>query len=764
MDSIKDNSLEEPFIWRDENTGKLHIVESGDVFDKLSSELGGHGKGQRQLLHWFCCKCKMGPMAAEDADTLALFDSEGSCAEKDCSHVKCEDCVLAEGTEDKNGNISWSETVSGISGKYDVNGLSLSERELFKNIPMGDDTQFGHWGEVLQPELQGCPSTPGLTISSAGSPEYDHEIPDQQHMVPECLDELIKIKKAELNLKLPSVWRKRQDRAVMNTVLDQHEGDFISLLRDPQDFLLVWHHTILPFLAEFVPRWCGPSYTIGIRRGIRPHSRLISIMTEDKWNDTREENIRGHVLDLLPPVFHETTGFNFETGSIERLASSTRTTESPLDPICGTKNPYFYIRPTMGDSVGVALGQGDDHSTSTLGPCIMIGKQPCWLVNLHPLKDALKSNAHDCPLFLEHPSPDDRKDCETANHSCMAEPRPNFTLGNIIATSEESTRTRTSKSSYWEEAFIAPPEVIMDWALCAAIMPTTNFIRYPSQSSHEKERPVLNAMHPAGGAPVCSTGRTSGYQRGQIGMCPDLVSKRITGASEDTMEWFVEEPYPYSNAEHFTASGIGVSGDSGAAIIHADNDSFIGQLWGRNKYTSKEPGPRIVYFTPTQDIFDDIREQCSLSDSENPQLPQLDDGSYLPSSNIACDACLLQRKRVCCEDVPSSPEMDFEDMTPPEDELLTPEDIRSPDMRRKHDIEFCHTGFSSSVDSWEEEEQNRGKGSVVDDVYSIARHCISESLHLDSDVSIDFQTERPWKRKARENAKPGQTKKQAICR
>lgn len=536
-------------------------------------------------------------------------------------------------------------------------------------------------------------------------------------------------------------------------ILDQPEGGFFSLLRDPQDFLLVWHHMILPFLAELVPRWCGPSYTIGIRRGTTPNLRLINIMTEDTWSDTQEKNIQGHVLDLLPPVFHETTGFSFETGSIERLASSTGTTESQLDPICSTKNPYFYLRPTMGDSVGVALGQGKDPSTSTLGPCIMLGKQPCWLVNLHPLENALKSNPQESPLSLEHPSPDDRKKCETAGHRCMADPRPNFTLGNIIATSEKCTRTRKSKSDYWEEAFLDPPEVIMDWALCAATTATTNFIRYPTQPSSEWKRPILSAMHPVGGAPVCSTGRTSGYQRGQVGMCPDLVSKRITGASEDTMEWYVEEPHPHNNAQHFTESGIGVSGDSGAAIIDEENDAFIGQLWGRNKYKRQEPGPRIVYFTPAQDIFDDIREQFAQLDTEDPRLPQLDDGSNLPSLQLACDACLLLQEYARYESVPSSPAMDFEDISPPEDELLTPEDARSPNVHRKTDIEFCHFGLSSSA-PWEE---------CAADEYDTERYSLTESLDLDSDDSMDFQRETPRKRKAGGDERPGWVKKQATC-
>jgi hypothetical protein len=164
-----------------------------------------------------------------------------------------------------------------------------------------------------------------------------------------------------------------------------------SKLEDPKDFLLVWQQAILPFLAAFVPEWCGPNYTIGLRRAKSPILRVINIATGEAWSDTQKETIRYHVLDLLPTVFHETTGFKFEMSSLERLASI-GAAESISDTVCFEKNFYYYWRPTMGYSVGVALGQGDDHSTSTLGPCLVIGDKPYWLVNLHPLEEAAASS------------------------------------------------------------------------------------------------------------------------------------------------------------------------------------------------------------------------------------------------------------------------------------------------------------------------------------------------------------------------------------
>lgn len=448
-----------------------------------------------------------------------------------------------------------------------------------------------------------------------------------------------------------------------------------------------------------MPEWCGPSYTIGIRRAESPNLRIVNVAIEEDWSDALKETIRYHVLDLLPAIFHKTTGFRFETCSLERLASSTATTHSQLDTVCHAKNFFYYYKPTMGDSVGVALGQGDDHSTSTLGPCLMINNEPYWLVNLHPLEEAAEGNPNNTRLILEHPSSDDRMVCEAIGHEFMRdytmEFALEFALGEVVASSGKCTRTRESHNPYWEESFIDAPKVIMDWALCSTATSTTNFLRGSTQANNRGDRPVVNTMQPEGGAAVSSIGRTSGFQRGQIGMCPDLVSKKITKAEENTMEWFIEEAYPYDDQERFIESGIGVPGDSGAAVVDEQTGALVGQLWGRNKYKKQEPGPRVSYFTPVQDLFDDIKDRFSLS--EHPRLPQLDDGSILPSARPACYQCVDIQLSEQQGEI-ASPELDFEDMTPPEHELLTPGDVQSPDFRRQQDFEPYQAGAPISFD------------------------------------------------------------------
>jgi hypothetical protein len=181
------------------------------------------------------------------------------------------------------------------------------------------------------------------------------------------------------------------------------------------------------------------------------------------------------------------------------------------------------------------------------------------------------------------------------------------------------------------------------------------------------------------------------------------------------MQWFVERPF-HCSEEDWTESGIGVSGDSGAGIVDDDTNVLYGQLWGRNKYESNDPGSRITFFTPMVDIFDDIQEK--FSHTERPRLPQLGESFSCPDPMITCPNC---GKDAVAETTilnpimePDTPGIDITkdggdsdgsmtpmrelidsvDMTPLENELLTPVDVRSPGIQRQHDLLFGYTGMS----------------------------------------------------------------------
>jgi hypothetical protein len=603
---------------------------------------------------------------------------------------------------------------------------------------------------LLERELCCNPSTPAATsattLSSTGSPEpflaEERETPPPEMNI----NERIKIKKSDcvlrlfgaLSRKAVGMWNRDIDYLQISFLTNKHitgqqdktllptnfhpivlPDDIYPELRDPQDFVLVWQQGILPFLATFAKEWFGAEYTIGLRRGKSPQARTINIMTGQEVSSCHQRLVAQHVLDILPRTFHDSTTFSFNTGSLRRLAAEKMPQTVELDPICNPRNTYSYSHPMIGDSVGLALNQGDDHSTSTLGSCLIAGETSYWLLNFHPFAEALNnSNLPLREMTVEHPSPDDRNMCYVSGHKRPTEHDRGFEIGKMMEISgPDNSTTRISQNPYWKLAGLERPQVIMDWALCTAKSLQVNTIRRPTSEGHTIQTIcTLLGMNEASGAPVYSVGRTSGLCKGQIGLCPDLVSTKVTGALTETMEWFVEEPYPYDDQMGWVESGIGVNGDSGAAILDQETHGLYGHLWGRNEDKVGRTTPRVTYFTPIDDIFDDIQEKVSIS--TRPRLPQLSEAFIPPLYPPICSRCRMQDQAwnegftLLLEpgspgiDITRSEEDSYREITPMEDmtasiemtpqdaEILTPEDMRSPDMQRHRMLLFEHTGLS----------------------------------------------------------------------
>jgi hypothetical protein len=396
----------------------------------------------------------------------------------------------------------------------------------------------------------------------------------------------------------------------------------------------------------------------------------------------------------------------------------------------------------MGDSVGLALNQGDNHSTSTLGSCILLGETPYWLLSCHPFEKALSHpQVRLLDLAIEHPSPDDRSLCHTAGHKFDYDLGHNFEIGKLTQISgPDKSTTRISRSPYWKLAGLEAPHVIMDWAICTAKSAQINIVRLPASKDYPVQtvHSTRNMNEESAGTPVYSVGRTSGLCQGQLGLSPELVSTKITGARTETMEWFVEEPYLYDNEEGWIESGIGISGDSGAAILDRETNHLYGHLWGRNEYRAGRSTPRVTYFTPIDDIFDDIEEK--FSGAMRPRLPQPSEASTpLPSAPM-CQQCRLLdpvwMETLSALSEAETPGMDMTreewhqynrmtpmadltrsvEMTPQEDEILTPEDIRSPELQRERMILFKHTGLScqSSYDDLSKRETDMAYTGVLE--------------------------------------------------
>jgi hypothetical protein len=383
-------------------------------------------------------------------------------------------------------------------------------------------------------------------------------------------------------------------------------------------FPVIWEHAVLPFLVEFIPKWCGPGHVLSVTRGKTPNTKRICIMTKRKISRARRVIIVAHVRDLLTEPYRQTCTFAFTTGHVNRLVWARGLSKASPDEVCIPRNPYYFKNPCMGDSIGLGGCDAFEESTSTLGPSLVIGGANYWLANFHPFIEAYNSIE---TVDVEHPSPADRSRCLEEKHDALCEER-NFGVGYLAAASGVNLKTtRISHDPYWEDCDMENPLVVTDWTLITSRTNQANILRrFPSETHHLIDVPIVTTGRIVPGTAVCSSGRTSGYQRGQICEIPAYVSgdQDGNGTGTATREWFVEEPYPYDDEESWIRGGIGVEGDSGAAIVDPGTNSIIGQLWGRNAYYG--PGPRQTFFTPISDVFDDIQEKCVQP--SRPQLPQ----------------------------------------------------------------------------------------------------------------------------------------------
>ncbi|RYO78228.1 hypothetical protein DL766_001636 [Monosporascus sp. MC13-8B] len=407
-------------------------------------------------------------------------------------------------------------------------------------------------------------------------------------------------------------------------------------------FSVIWEHCVLPFLIEFIPKWCGPGHVISVMRGRKPKMRRICIMTRRAVSTARRITIAGHVRDLLPFMYHDVVSFVFSTGEVDRLMVWARGLARDMpDEVCQPRNPFCYLSPCMGDSIGVTLEDGDEI-TATLGPCLTIAGGSYWLANFHPFVEAVQGATEG--VTIEHPSPDDRSRCLDERHDALSSDASDFELGTLTATSGYDLKTtRVSHDPYWEECDKEPPLVVTDWTLISAQTRQANLLRKFPSTMQRKETPVTAMSPVTPGAMVCSTGRTSGHQRGQICEIPAYVhgTKAGNGTGKATREWFIEEPESGDDDEDaWIRGGIGVQGDSGAAVVDSETNALVGQVWGRNKYFG--PGPRTTFFTPILDVIDDIQEKCG--EQTRPQLPQHRDEADRWPAYPVCRRCFDMRE------------------------------------------------------------------------------------------------------------------------
>ncbi|RYP65776.1 hypothetical protein DL771_008141 [Monosporascus sp. 5C6A] len=479
-----------------------------------------------------------------------------------------------------------------------------------------------------------APSEPSRP--EAASPKQGIEVTPSKRKVESPADRALKM---EMSIGISKKRCLDQLRAVVEKRVSRMNAEPIS-------FPIVWEHGVLPFLIEFIPKWCGPGHVISVMRGRKPNTRRISIMTRSVVSTARRITIAGHVRDLLPSMYHDAVSFVFSTGEVDRLMVWARGLGRDMpDEVCQPRNPFYYLNPCMGDSIGLTLEDGDEI-TATLGPCLTIAGGSYWLANFHPFVEAVQRTTE--AVSIEHPSPDDRARCLDERHDALSSDASDFKLGTLTATSGYDLKTtRVSHDPYWEECEKDFPLVVTDWTLISAQTRQANLLRKFPSTVQRKETPVTSTSPVAPGAMVCSTGRTSGHQRGQICEIPAYVhgTKAGNGTGKATREWFIEEPElgdgdGVGDEDAWIRGGIGVQGDSGAAVVDSETNALVGQVWGRNKYFG--PGPRTTFFTPILDVIDDIQEKCG--EQTRPQLPQYRDEADRWPAYPVCRRCFDMRE------------------------------------------------------------------------------------------------------------------------
>ncbi|CAI4215572.1 unnamed protein product [Parascedosporium putredinis] len=249
----------------------------------------------------------------------------------------------------------------------------------------------------------------------------------------------------------------------------------------------------------------------------------------------------------------------------------------------------------MGDSIGVGKTLGYEEETATLGPRIEKGDESYWLASYHPFVEVPKVAGPD----IEHPSPADRRTCRSLHPDLVeltgdADNGARFSLGKLVkASGIDLKTTRITRDPFWTEKEEAPPEIVMDWCLISSTGSGANYLRATSTGDGPqiRRRPVVSVAHIKPGAVVVASGRTSGLQRGRIGEWPMHIDHG--DGTAPTKEWFIEQVDQDEDDNEWIMGGIGVQGDSGAAIVDAETSVLYGQLWGGTKTMAPDPVSRI---------------------------------------------------------------------------------------------------------------------------------------------------------------------------
>ncbi|KAI1089614.1 hypothetical protein F5B19DRAFT_466462, partial [Rostrohypoxylon terebratum] len=413
-----------------------------------------------------------------------------------------------------------------------------------------------------------------------------------------------------------------------------------DLVANPDEFAYHWEKKAVPYLKQTMLKELDV-LSVAVARSVSGERRDVVFLSRSKLTDSRKNELQSEIKEAFPKQFRCTLDFHFSPGEITPAMEK-------RDNVCTRKNPWQHTKPMMGDSAGV----GSEWNGGTLGPVLDIGGKPYWLVNCHILADTIKrlqlTEVKRCEnVELYQPSLQDHVEV----FSSFKTPGLNL-LGTLTSWSGEPFKT-TRKSLFTFVTGGDPHHVVTDWAIFeASINLRNNQMRVPNVETND-ENYVRSGSRPRGKEEVKVSGRTSGFTKAFISEVPSVVLsgrwnrvphgenfiwKSGNSTRLVTREWTLYHGLtPYGP---FVTDGAGIPGDSGASVVDANNNEFYGLVWGRNEYSDtylvdekdialdRYHIPRLTYFTPYDDICDDIQEK--MKSSQRPKLPDIAGPSRLP--------------------------------------------------------------------------------------------------------------------------------------
>jgi hypothetical protein len=358
-----------------------------------------------------------------------------------------------------------------------------------------------------------------------------------------------------------------------------YADSFVIDEEDHDTYVCVLELCILPWLHQYLPEMLGDQIVINYSQGPNDDQRLLYISTpEDREVDQEMKEEVLQCLGRLLPKSKPEISVQFCKGGIHRCS--------------GGKNDRYWALPTMGDSIGA---QGSDI-VGTLGPCLKFGDESRWMSNEHVFGSEAENQ------FVRHPNGD----------SCVQ--LPDGSVVETICIGRVQKRygidRRRSSHPYWESrielagrfgpsarekaAKVVEQDRFYVKDVCLISLEATGrpLDMRGSPMAHAKCNHIKKISRIRPGAKIRMTGRTSGlWSSGRVGRCPDSLFENGHWTREWTVEQLGGDPW-------IDGTGIGARGDSGAGVVHEDDNSLCSLLWGRNHGES----PLKAYITDIIDL------------------------------------------------------------------------------------------------------------------------------------------------------------------